>query len=113
MFVVMNLSRAHLHQASALGPIRARLLRVSESTLQQLCDDASNPVLIENNSVTQKWVSTHSGVTLFFSMRTVLLMSLQSCRSVHADAWCKRAFTWTTFVYELENNYVVEEATNI
>ena len=30
-------------------------------------------------------------VTPLFSMRTELIVSLQSCRSVDADAWCKRA----------------------
>ena len=38
---VFNLG-AHFHQASA-------------STLQQLCDDASNTVLIENNGVAPDW----------------------------------------------------------
>ena len=33
----------------------------------------------------------HSGVTRLFSMRSVLLASLQSCGSGEADAWCKRA----------------------
>ena len=28
---------------------------------------------------------------LLFSMRVVLLASLQSCPSVDSDAWCKRA----------------------
>ena len=37
--------RAHLHQASA-------------SMLRQLCDDARNTVLTENNGVTSKWVAT-------------------------------------------------------
>ena len=37
--------RDHIHQASV-------------SMLQQLCDDASDTVLIENNGVTQKWVAT-------------------------------------------------------
>ena len=35
--------------------IRARLHLASESTLQQLCDDTSNTVLIENNGVTPEW----------------------------------------------------------
>ena len=34
--------RAHLHQASV-------------STLRQLCDDASDSVLIENNGVAPEW----------------------------------------------------------
>ena len=39
--------RAHLHQASA-------------STLQQLCDDACNSVVNENNGVTPEWDSNQS-----------------------------------------------------
>ena len=35
-------------------------------------------------------VVTHFRVTPLFSMRTVLLTSSQSCRSVVADAWCKQ-----------------------
>ena len=35
-------------------------------------------------------VATHFQGTPLFSMRTVLLVSLQSCRSVDANAWCKR-----------------------
>ena len=37
--------RAHLHQAS-------------KSTLRQLCDDASDTALIENNVMSRKWVAT-------------------------------------------------------
>ena len=55
-----------------LIPFRAHLHRASESMLRQLCDDTSDTVLIENNGVTQKWIQTHSGVTLLFQMRTVL-----------------------------------------
>ena len=36
-------------------------------------------------------VTTHFWATPSFSMKTVLLASLQSYRSVDADAWCKRA----------------------
>ena len=42
---IWGLIRAHLHQASV-------------STLLQLCYDASDSLLIENNGVTQKWVTT-------------------------------------------------------
>ena len=38
--------------------LRFHIHRASASTLRQLCDDASNTVLIENNGVIQKWVST-------------------------------------------------------
>ena len=36
-------------------------------------------------------IATHFRVPPLFSMRTVLLASLQSCRSVDPDAWCKQA----------------------
>ena len=35
--------------------VRACLHQASASTLRQLCDDASNSVLIENNGVTSEW----------------------------------------------------------
>ena len=38
--------------------VRARLHQASESMLQQLCDDASNTVLTENNGVAWRWVAT-------------------------------------------------------
>ena len=47
--------------------------------------------LIENNTVTLKWVATHSEATLLFSMGTVTLASLQNCCSVDADTRCERA----------------------
>ena len=34
---------------------------------------------------------THFWTTSLFSVRTVWLASSQSCRSLYADAWCKRA----------------------
>ena len=39
---------------------------------RQFCDDLSDTALIEHNGITLDWGS------------------LQSCRSVDADAWCKR-----------------------
>ena len=36
-------------------------------------------------------LQTHSGATLWFSMRTESQASSQSSRSIDADAWCK----WT------------------
>ena len=36
-------------------------------------------------------LQSHFEVTPLFSMRTESLTSLQSCRSVDADAWCKWA----------------------
>ena len=37
---------------------RVRLRQTLALTLRQLCDEASDPVLIENNGVTSKWVAT-------------------------------------------------------
>ena len=45
--------------------VRARLHQASASTLQQLCDDACDSVLIENNGVTPEW-----GCNLFSSDST-------------------------------------------
>ena len=39
----------------------------------------------------QNEVATHFQVTRLFSMRTELLALLQSCSSVDANVWCKRA----------------------
>ena len=73
--------------------LRARLHQASASTLRQLCNDACNSVLIENNGVAPEW-----GCNLFSSdstdlMRTESQPSSQSCCSVDADAWCKHALT--------------------
>ena len=43
-----------VHRADAHS-IRARLHQTSASTLRQLCDDANDSVLIENNGVTPEW----------------------------------------------------------
>ena len=40
-------------------------------------------------------LQTHSGAIPLISMRTESQASSQSGRSVDADAWCKRAFTFT------------------
>ena len=53
-------------------------------TLRQLCDDARNTVLIENNGVAQKWVATP-----FWS--NSILFHKNTIASIDDDAWCKRA----------------------
>ena len=74
--------RAHVHQASAL---------------RQLCYDTSNTLLIAMTLAILFSLKTigllENGVkmTPLFSMRTVSIGSLQSCRSVDSDARCKRA----------------------
>ena len=59
--------------------------------LQQLCNDTSDTVLIETKELPENGLQLQSGVTPLFSMRTVLLVSLQSCHNIDADAWCKQA----------------------
>ena len=38
-------------------------------------------------------VATNFQETALFSMKTVLLVSSQSCRNIDSDAWCKRVLT--------------------
>ena len=56
-------------------------LKASESMLRQLYDDAS------------EWFATNFQASPLILGRTELLVSWQSCRSVDAEAWCKRART--------------------
>ena len=60
--------RAHLHQGSV-------------STLQQLHNDASNSVLIGNNSVTWKWVATPFWSNSIVDWITSVIGELLQC-------WC-------------------------
>ena len=58
-------------------------------------------------------LQTNSGATPLFSMRTVLLASSQSCRSVDADAWCKQALKYKVtvicgfYVYAFVGSYIL------
>ena len=63
---------------------KALLHQASASTLRQLCDDASDSVLIATKGVTPEW-----GFNTF--PRAESLASSQSCRSVDSDTWCKWA----------------------
>ena len=58
---------------------------------KKLCDDASDTVLIENNGVTRKWVATPFWIDSIVFSKNNIARSSQSCRSVDADARCKRA----------------------
>ena len=59
---------------------------------RQRCDNSAMILAILFSLKTvQNGVATNFQVTPLFSMRTELLASLQSCRSIDADAWCK----WT------------------
>ena len=44
------------------------------------------------------WLQPHLRVTLIVFNEKVSLASLQHCRSVDADAWCKRALKYITFI---------------
>ena len=44
----------------------------------------------------ERGLQPQSGATQLFSMKTILLASSQSCCSVDADAWCKRALNIST-----------------
>ena len=78
-----------------LKRLRVRLPRASAPMLQQCWNDSSDTVLIELKTIEspQKGLQLYSGATPLFSMRTVSLASLQSCRSVDADAWCVHTLT--------------------
>ena len=70
---------------------RVHLPQARASKLWELCNDASDTVLIENNGVTRKWVATPFwSDSIVFSMRTGLLASSQSGHSIYSDAWCKQ-----------------------
>ena len=83
---------------SCKDTVRARLHQVSASMLRQLCYDASDSVLIDNNGVTCNGLQCHSGAAPLFLMKTVLLASLQSCHSIDADVWCKWALTGCVYI---------------
>ena len=71
--------------------LRTRLHQAPESILQQLCHDAIDTALIENNGVPpEQGCNPFSSDFIVFN-ETVSLVPSQSCRSIHADAWCKRA----------------------
>ena len=69
-----------------LGPIYTK-------RQQQLCNNCRDYVLIETMESLQNGVATHFEATTLFSIRPVLLVSLQHCRSIDTDAECKRALT--------------------
>ena len=68
----------------------------------------------------QNGVATHFSVTPLFSMRTELLASLQSCRSVDTDVWCKRALSnsrcikcFDLFPHRMEEYYNLQESPSL
>ena len=95
------------------GLLRARSRWAPESTLWQLCDDASNTVLIETNGVTPEW-----GCNPFLSNSIVFnensITSVIKELSQHWADRCKRALTvskirffhYTMITRQLEINVV-------
>ena len=68
-----------------------RMLVHSYGPFTPIWDNGSVLFSLKTMESLQIGVTTHFWATPLFSMRTVLLASLQSYRSVDADAWCKRA----------------------
>ena len=72
-----------------LGPVYTKRQR-------QSCDNSTMTLAIlfslKSMETLENGLQPHSGVTPLFSMRTESQASSQSCRSIHADAWCKWAF---------------------
>ena len=100
----ISVTGAHYSRTSVLRPIceglfetskevavRSHLHPASESMMQQLCDDANDSVLIENNGVAPECHCNPFSGNSIVSMRTESLGSWQSCRSVESGAWCKWA----------------------
>ena len=56
------------------------------------------PFSLKTMESLQNGVATNFPVTPLFSMRTESQVSLQSCRSVDDDAWCKRTLIFSLFV---------------
>ena len=65
-----------------MGHSRVRLHQASASMPQQLCDDASNSVLIENNVVAPDWGCNP------FSSDTVVFNENRITRMIAELSWC-------------------------
>ena len=76
ILIVIQGTKLHANLLTFVSPdllnLRARLYQVSASTLQQLCNDASDSVLIDNNGDTQDWSSNiFSSDTVVFNENRV------------------------------------------
>ena len=60
---------------------------------RQRCDNFVMTIetVLKTMELLENRLQPDSGVTPLFSMRTVSLALSQSCSSIDADAWCKRA----------------------
>ena len=93
----------YLERPSVLGPIYTKCQR-------QCCDNSAKMLVIRFSLKTMEslpnGIAIHFWATPLFSMRTVLLVPWQSCRSVDADASCKRTFMrpedWRKLVSEVK-----------
>ena len=62
---------------------------MSESKLRQLCDDARDTVLIENNGATSVWVcNLFSSDSIAFNDNSITIVTAELS---NVDAWRKRA----------------------
>ena len=57
----------------------------------QGCNNSAILFSLKSMGSLENWVKPHSGLTPLFPIKTVSLVSLQSCRSTDSDAWCKWA----------------------
>ena len=77
-----------------LGPVYTKRLR-------QRCDNSTMMLAIllvlKTMDLLENGLQPHSGVTPSFSMRTLLLATTRSCRSIDPDVQCKRALMKHTF----------------
>ena len=75
-------------QDAVTDAVRVILHQVSASMLRQLCDDACDTALIENNGVAPEWTCNPFSIdSIVFNENRIA----SSCRSIQADAWCKWA----------------------
>ena len=94
----MTLSWQRHHHNSSVGgglpglnTVRVSLHQPSASTLQQVCDDAGDSVLIENNSVTWKWVAVP-----FWSDSIIFNENRIACVFAKLlQSWCWHLVWWT------------------
>ena len=77
-----------MHSRECERLFQTHLHQVSESMLRQLCDDANNPALIENN----EWgCNLSSSDSIVFNQNSITSVIAEFCPSIVAEAWCKQA----------------------
>ena len=88
--------------------VRARLHRTSESTLWQLGMMLGILFSLKTMESPQNGFQPHSGVTPLFSVKTLPVVSWLSCRSIDADARCKRALNQSVIRFTLSSKFTRE-----